>query len=424
MEISKKEFLKLPEVPGVYTFWKKNTPIYIGKSINLKSRLNSYLDLHLSPKTLQMVREAERVTYLEVTSDLESLLLESDQIKKYKPKYNIVLKDDKHALYIVITKEEFPRILAVRKLLTINSSFLIAFGPFPSSGNVKIILKMIRKVFPFSDHKIGKKPCLYSHLGLCNPCPSAITGIKNEELRMKNLKQYRQNIRNIKLVLSRKFNVVRKSLEKEMLACSRDMDFEKATTLRDKIKTLDYITQERIETHEFLKNPNFAEDLRNNELKSLSEIVKVDKLNRIECFDIAHLSGVSATASMVVLTDGEKNNSEYKHFKVKQSNSQSDYDSMREIALRRAKHFEDWGKPDLIIVDGGLGQVKVFNEILEQYDVKVVGIAKHPDRLVFPDGVKIRLVRESLNIVSRIRDEAHRFARRLHHKLLSKLVFA
>lgn len=424
MEISKKEFLKLPEVPGVYTFWKKDTPIYIGKSINLKSRLNSYLDLHLSPKTLQMVSEAERVTYLEVTSDLESLLLESDQIKKYKPKYNIVLKDDKNALYIVITKEEFQRVLAVRKLITNQYSLISNFGPFPSSGNVKIILKMIRKVFPFSDHKIGKKPCLYSHLGLCNPCPNMIQGSENSAARIVETKRYKTNIRNIKLVLSRKFNVVRKSLEKEMMERSKEMDFEMARTLRDKIRTLDYITQERIETHEFLKNPNFAEDLRNNELKSLSEIVKVNKLNRIECFDIAHLSGVSATASMVVLTKGEKNNSEYKHFKVKQSNSQSDYDSMREIALRRAKHFEDWGKPDLIIVDGGLGQVRVFNEIFEQYGVKIVGIAKHPDRLIFPDGVKIRLVRESLNIVSRIRDEAHRFARRLHHKLLSKLVFA
>ncbi len=116
MEISKKEFLKLPEVPGVYTFWKDNTPIYIGKSINLKSRLNSYLDLNLSTKTAQMVSEADNMTYIEVTSDLESLLLEASEVKKYKPKYNILLKDDKHSLYIVITKEEFLRVFPVRKL--------------------------------------------------------------------------------------------------------------------------------------------------------------------------------------------------------------------------------------------------------------------------------------------------------------------
>jgi len=413
MEISKKVFLKLPEVPGVYTFWKKDTPIYIGKSVNIKSRLNSYLDLNLSVKTAQMVSEADKVTFIEVTSDLESLLLEADQVRRFKPKYNILLKDDKHALYIVITKEEFPRVLAVRKLNPKPLTIYAKYGPFPNSTNVKIILKMIRKVFPFSDHKIGKKPCLYSHLGLCNPCPNKILSDKDKKI-------YRNNIRNIKLVLSRKFNVVRKSLETEMNELSKKQNYEQAMIVRERIKTLDYITQERIDTHEFLQNPNLVDDIRKDELESLSKLIKVDKLKRIECFDIAHLSGVSATASMVVLINGEKENSEYKHFKVKQKNGQSDYDSMREIAKRRANNLEVWGKPDLIIVDGGLGQVKIFHEVYEKLNIPVVGIAKHPDRLIFPDGSKLRLSGPTLQIVSRIRDEAHRFARRYHHLLLSK----
>lgn len=429
MEISKKVFLKLPEVPGVYTFWKNDTPIYIGKSVNIKSRLNSYLDLNLSVKTTQMVSEADKVTFIEVTSDLESLLLEADQVKKYKPKYNILLKDDKHALYIVITKEEFPRVLAVRKLDPKPYTLYAKYGPFPNSTNVKTILKMIRKIFPFSDHKIGKKPCLYSHLGLCNPCPNLIINIQAPIIKEKLTKQYRNNIRNIKLVLSRKFNVVRKSLEREMNELSKKQNYEQAMVVRERIKTLDYITQERIDTQEFLQNPNLVDDIRKDELESLSKLVKVDKLNRIECFDIAHLSGVSATASMVVHINGEKDNAEYKHFKVKQKNGQSDYDSMREIARRRAKHIGPttlklrgvkWDKPDLIIVDGGLGQVKIFDEIFSKLNIPVVGIAKHPDRLVFPDGTKLRLSGLSLQIVARIRDEAHRFARRLHHLLLSK----
>jgi excinuclease ABC subunit C len=418
MEISKKVFLKLPEVPGVYTFWKNDTPIYIGKSVNIKSRLNSYLDLNLSVKTAQMVSEADKASFIEVTSDLESLLLEADQVRRFKPKYNILLKDDKHALYIVITKEEFPRILTCRKLYAIG--YKHAYGPFPNSTNVKTILKMIRKVFPFSDHKIGKKPCLYSHLGLCNPCPNYIQRIENSVQRLVETKKYKTNIRNIKLVLSRKFNVVRKSLEREMNELSKKQEYEQAMVVRERIKTLDYITQERIDTHEFLQNPNLVDDIRKDELESLSKLIKVDKLNRIECFDIAHLSGVSATASMVVLINGEKENSEYKHFKVKQKNGQSDYDSMREISRRRVKHIESWGKPDLIIVDGGLGQVKIFNEVFEKLGIPVVGIAKHPDRLIFPDGSKIRLQGFTLQVVSRIRDEAHRFARRLHHLLLSK----
>lgn len=424
IKITKENFLKLPEVAGVYTFWKNKTPIYIGKSVNLKSRLNSYLAITLGVKTAKMVSEADEVSFVEVTSDLESLLLESFLIKKYKPKYNIVLKDDKHALYIVITKEEFPRVLSVRKLLVSDQKIIASFGPFPNSTNVKVILKMIRKIFPYSDHKLSKKPCLYSHLGLCNPCPNYINGIENNDEKKFETTRYKRNIRNIKLVLSRKFNVVRKGLESEMNNFSKFQKYEEAKLVRDRIKILDYITQEKTDIAMFVENPNLTEDIRAQEISDLRTLLStkfsIQSLNRIECFDIAHLQGVSATASMVVLVDGEKENSEYKHFKVKQKNGQSDYGSMREIAGRRVKYIEDWGKPDLIIVDGGLGQVKIFNDVFVKNDIPVVGIAKHPDRLVFPDGTKIRLKGQSLQLVSRIRDEAHRFARRLHHKLLSK----
>ncbi len=423
MEISKKTFLKLPEVPGVYTFWKEKKPIYIGKSINLKSRLNSYLDLNLAPKTAQMMSEADDLTFTEVISDLESLLLESHQVKTFKPKYNILLKDDKHALYIVITKEEFPRLLAVRKIEAIRSNLYSSFGPFPNSSNVKYILKMLRKIFPYSDHKISKKPCLYSHIGLCNPCPNEILQ-STESLALRKI--YLNNIRNIKLVLSRKFNIVRKSLESEMNTLSKEQRYEEAAIIREKIRALDYITQEKIDTQEFLQNPNLVDDIRSLEINNLRILLnensklEIKNLRRIECFDIAHLSGVAATASMVVSIDGEMDHSEYKHFKIIQKNSQSDYDSMREIANRRLKNIKNWGKPDLVVVDGGLGQVKIFNKIFSSVNIPVVGIAKHPDRLVFEDGIKIRLQKDVLRLVSRMRDEAHRFARRLHHKQIVK----
>lgn len=422
MEISKDKFLKLPQVPGVYIFRKNGRPIYIGKSINLKSRLNSYLLVNVGLKTRRMIDEAESVDYIKVNSELESLLLESDLIKKFKPKYNIVLKDDKHALYIAITNEDFPRVLPVRSLDTINLEIMVSFGPFPNSTNVKSILKLIRKIFPYSDHKIGMKPCLYSHLGLCNPCPNAIlVNSASDDTVKKVLRlKYLQNIKHIKLVLSRKFSIVRKQLENKMNHLSKEQKYEEAVLVRDKIKMLDYITQEKTDTSEFLENPNLNEDIRYEELSTLVKLTKVNKLNRIECYDVAHISGVSATASMVVLINGEKENSEYKHFKIKQQNKQSDYDSMREIAERRIKHLDSWGRPDLIIVDGGLGQVKIFDEYFKKYKIKVVGIAKNPDRLIFVDGNKVRLKGLALNIVSRIRDEAHRFARRLHHKLMNK----
>jgi len=409
MEISKTKFLKLPESAGVYTFWKNSTPIYIGKSVNLKSRLNSYLDLHLSIKTAQMISEANEVKYIQVTSDLEALLLESSLIKKHKPKYNVVLKDDKHALYIVITKEKFPRVLTSRKFGN--------YGPFPNSTNVKTIMKHVRKIFPYSDHKLGKKPCFYSHLGLCNPCPNQI--VQSTQYTVLR-KQYMQNIKNIKLVLSRKFNIVRKNLEREMKNLSKLEKYEEAKIIREKIKALDYITQKNIDTQKFLENPNLTEDIRREELENLSKITKIKKLSRIECFDISHLAGVSATASMVVAIDGNMENSQYRHFKIKQDKSNSDYDNMREIVKRRIKYIDKWANPDLVIVDGGLGQVKIFDNEFSKLGILVVGIAKHPDRLVFPDGTKIKLQGLTLQLMGRIRDEAHRFARRYHHLLLSK----
>ncbi|KKP39979.1 MAG: Excinuclease ABC C subunit domain protein [Candidatus Woesebacteria bacterium GW2011_GWC2_33_12] len=357
-----------------------------------------------------MVEEADKITFIQVTSDLESLLLESYLIKTWKPKYNILLKDDKHALYIVITKEEFPRVLAVRKLYAIPYNLYASFGPFPNSTNVKTILKLIRRVFPFSDHKLAKKPCLYSHLGLCNPCPN--TAINNI--------LYKQNIRNIKLILSRKFNTLRKLLEKEMNALSKLERYEEAKLIRDKIQALDYITQGRIQTESFIKNPNLTQDIRNEELENLSKLINIKKLRRIECFDVAHLSGSSATASMIVFIDGVAEKSEYKHFKIRQLKGQSDYDSMREVAIRRIKHLNDWGKPNLIIVDGGLGQVKIFDKEFKKIKIPVVGIAKNPDRLVFVNGNKIKLQGLTLQLISRIRDEAHRFARRYHHLLVTK----
>ncbi len=415
----------VPETAGVYTFWKGQTPVYIGESINLKARLKSYFATNLFPKTARMVSQADRITFVKVSSELEALLLESNLVHKFKPKYNILLKDDKHALYIIITKEEFPRILSVRKLITKTQPVIASFGPFPNSTNVKTILKLIRKIFPYSDHKIGKKPCLYSHIGLCNPCPNLIVNNVEPVTKGKQIRQYKQNIRNIKLVLSRKFNTVRNNLDKEMNILSKQEKYEEASSLRDKIKALDYITQEKIPSEMFLENPNLTEDIRNQELESLKSVLtdhnlRPTDLKRIECFDIAHLSGLSTTASMVVAIGGEMENSEYRHFKVKQEKGNSDYDSMREIAKRRIKNLKSWTRPNLIIVDGGLGQVKIFSEEFKTLDIPVVGIAKNPDRLVFRDGTKAKLSSVTLNLVSRIRDEAHRFARRLHHKLISK----
>lgn len=416
----------LPENPGVYIFWQKTTPLYIGKAKNLKNRVQSYFSGELSSKTSRMVSEADSLTYIKVDSELESLLLEASLIRKNQPKYNSASKDDKHPLYIKITKEKYPRIITARKIEEKDS--LAFFGPFPSSGNVYSVLKMLRRIFPFSDHKVGKRPCLYSHIGLCNPCPNEIEKEKNEEIKKSLRGRYLRNIRMVKKVLSRRIDTVKRELEKNMRTLSEREKFEEALVLREQLERLDYITQPIIPAEYFLENPNLTEDLRKQELNNLKIILKncklkIVNLHRIECYDVAHLAGSSPAASMVTFINGELDKSYYRHFRIRKHNERDDLKSLREVARRRTKYFASWGKPNLIVVDGGKTQVNVFNSIFEKHYIPVIGIAKRFETLIFPKGAEFRLKRSpALNLIQRMRDEAHRFARRYHHKLIRKVL--
>jgi excinuclease ABC subunit C len=408
-------FKELPETPGVYTYFKNKQVIYVGKAINLKRRISSYFDLNLDPKTAKMIGEATHLSFIRVSSELESLLLEARLIRSYMPRYNIAAKDDKHPLYIRLTKEEFPRVITARKIAE-NETNLAFYGPFPSSRSVYTVLRMIRRVFPYSDHKIGARGCIYSHIGLCNPCPSEISGIKDKNLKISETKKYKKNIRSIKSILDGKIDGLSQELENEMAKLSNSEDYEDAARVRNQLKHLEYITRPQLPTEFYIENPNLYEDTRNKELWELEHITSIKNIKRIECFDIAHLAGSNATASMVTFTNAEPDKDFYRHFKIRSAKGGDDYGSMREVAGRRKKNFASWGIPDLIIVDGGVGQVAAFKEKISE--VMVVGIAKHPDRLIV-GGEKIKLTGLALNLISRMRDEAHRFARRYHHKLIS-----
>ena len=425
IKIAPQIHLKLPESAGIYVFFKEGLPIYIGKAINLKRRVSSYFDLDLETKTTRMTSAAQELSFIQVGSELEALLLEAKLIRMYMPKYNIAAKDDKHPLYIQITSEKYPRVITARKIAG-NQKNIAFYGPFPSSNNVRSVLKMIRRIFPYADHKLGKRGCLYSHIGLCNPCPSEIEEIKNYELRIKKRKEYLKNIKRVKDVLSSKFDGVRKDLLKEMENASRSENYELAGQIRDQIERIEYITRPRMPTEFYMQNPNLYEDVRNREMKDLKEILvncklEIVNLERIECFDVAHLTGSGATASMATFIKGDPDKTFYRHFRIRQKKGNSDTDSLKEVIKRRLQHLKDWGRPDLIIVDGGSAQVNAFTKILysNEVNIPVAGIAKNPDRLVVGDQ-KIKLSGSALYLVSRIRDEAHRFARVYHHKLISK----
>lgn len=421
---------KLFKKPGVYIFRDaKEVVVYVGKSINVQDRIHSHLRA-TGEKSKSMVAAASTVSAIPVGSELEALLLEAELIKKYLPHYNVSAKDDKHPLYIKITREEFPKITTSRKDAGGKAYY---FGPFPSSTTVKQVLKNIRRIFPFcAQPRIGKKGCFYSHIGLCNPCPNEISKIADPALKLKLSTEYKSNLRRILLLLSGKTKMLQKKLTQEMNHAAQKQDYEKAGQFRDQLDKLEYITRPYHKTSEYLKNPNFLTDLHEQEMLSLYNNLKpylpnVTPPRRIECFDVAHTGGTQTTCSLVTFIDGESEKSLYRKFKIKSPKKSDDYASLREALERRLKHAADWGIPDLIVIDGGKGQVGTALAVLTEnnVDIPLIGLAKRYEEIVIPtkNGFKVLLLGHAnpgVKLLQRLRDEAHRFARSYHFKLRMK----
>jgi excinuclease ABC subunit C len=365
--------------------------------------------VELGPKTALLVSQINTIEYVEVGSELEALLLESRLIKKFKPKYNIISKDDKSPYYIHITREDFPR-----PVINHEPSGSVA-GPFLSGLIPKRLLRNFRRIAPYClASRPVKKPCFYSHLGLCSPCPGS-GSIEN----IKSL--YRNNISRLKSLLSGNFIQVRSQLKKDMQTASLVQDYEKASTYRDYIQSLEYLISPPTGPEEYLANPNLISDRRSDSLltlsNALSPFVSVPSLTRIEMIDIAHLSGTAASASLVVAVDGQLRHDLYRHFNIKNSPTDSDVDMMKEIVTRRLLR-NDWPFPDLLVLDGGIPQLSVLKNI--RPDFPVISLAKQQEIIVIPfnDGfqeVKLPQNNSGLQLLQRLRDEAHRFSRRLHH---------
>lgn len=421
-----------PLTPGVYKFIDENGVIvYIGKAKVLRNRLKSYLLAKKGGKTEAMLMRAKTIEVIETESEFEALLLEANLVSKIKPQYNVALKDDKSPLYIAITDERYPRVIPVRGRDLPLLKTKATYGPFLDARVVKMVLKMIRRILPYSNHKISKKSCIYSELGLCSPCPSAIenSGFGTSQKRELRLK-YLNNIRRIKRLLSGNIKEVEKSLIQEMEALSKKENFEEASKVLDKLKKLKYVTSNRTSTNGYLEDPNFLEDKLDAELSELKDIVNkhenLSTLDRIECFDVAHLASKAASASMITFIDGVPDKEYYRHFYVNDASAGSDVDSLKNVLKRRMAHYDDWGRPDLYLIDGGKPQVAAAREILGN-EIPVVGLAKRYETLVFikPEGGFVEVLLPegpAKKLCQRMRDEAHRFARRLHHKKLTKIL--
>lgn len=422
----KSEIKHVPEEAGVYIWWHGDTPIYIGKAINLRRRLDSYFAAKLIKKTADMVAESDSISMIKVQTEIEALLLEADLVWKHQPKYNSALKDDKHPLYIMITKEEYPRVIPVRRA-ELGEAHRKIFGPFPATHIMRRVLKMLRPIFHYGNHAPSKRVCLYHQMGLCDPCPSQIANETDPVLKELLKYKYMQNVKNVTGVLSGRIKNVRNELEHLMHEESKKQNYELAEEAKRQIARLDYITTPSTDVGRFVENPNLLEDIRQEELVKLEEFLQpymdIKNISVIECYDIAHLAGTSPTASQVTFVDGDADKSLYRHYRIRQVKGNDDISSLREVASRREKRASEWELPDLIIVDGGKTQTKVFYEIFHKHGVPVVGLAKRFETIVIPNGKEFTLIRprgKALNLVTRIRDEAHRFARSYHHKLVKR----
>ena len=408
-------YQSLSQDPGVYIFQdREGNVLYVGKAANLKKRVSSYFkDKALGEKTRSLLSQIAKVKTVIVESEIESLLLEANFIQKYKPKYNVKFTDGKAYPLIRITiKDKFPKVLMGRRILDKRS---IYFGPFPNAGALRLVLKTIRRIFPFQgviNHP--KKPCLYYHLGLC-PCPEVFRD-----------ESYRKSINHIVNFLNGKTKKVIKDLEKEREELSKSLEFEKAKFIQKKIIAVKLVTSPFFKPFEYEENPNLTYDLRKKELDDLKQILKNDgvnlsKLKKIECFDISNFQGKEAAGSMIVFVNGEKETSRYRRFKIRKTDGRpNDTLMMSEVLERRFSHFE-WEFPDLIVVDGGKGQVSAASFVLKQnrISIPVIGLAKREETIITQKLSQISLPKDSksLHLLMRIRDEAHRFAIAYHKKL-------
>lgn len=421
---------QVPQNPGVYLFRNdQGQVVYVGKSVNLKSRVRSYFQKNIyDPKTVSVVNQVRNLDWIVTNSELEALILEAYLIKSYKPHFNSRLKDDKRYLYIKITtNEEFPRVLTSRKEDERGCSY---FGPYPSSRAVIDVLKIIRKVFPFcTQGGLRKRRCFYAHLLQCNPCPADIRKFAGKEkIKLKNI--YRRNIRNIIDVLSGKGSRVRLRLENLMKSYSKDEKYEQAKELKRQLFQLNYVSNYQSSgIRKYLDSVDQEENgLAGGE--SLIQILKpyysLNEITRIEGYDISNTKGLFATGSMVVFINGDPSRRDYRKFKIKGGNTPDDPKMMSEMLTRRLGHVE-WPYPDILLVDGGKGQVKAVLGVLEQYNISlpVVGLAKRLERLVVNDKGKLKMLivprsSSALRLLQHVRDEAHRFANAYHRKLRAK----
>jgi len=404
----KNKVVKLPEAPGVYIFKDaRGQIIYIGKAKCLKKRVQSYFSRDLDAKTQIMVSKISGLEYKLSPSESQAQILEAALIKEHQPQYNIDLKDDKSFPWIRITNEDFPIVSIYRKKGERKDDSSLYYGPYTNVKLLRQAIKLVRRIFGFRSCKsMPEKACLYGRLNLCPaPCIGEITG-----------SSYKEIISRIKLFLESRNEELLGELARKMQKLAVEEKFEEAAKIRDQFNALSAIGQAGTGF-----NSQFG-------LEGLKALLKLDKLpERIEAFDISNISGQEATGSMVSFYKGVADKNNYRRFRIKSVVGIDDYGMLAEVVRRRYSRLvkENLRLPDLILIDGGRAHLLTAQKELEKLglDVPLVSIAKEKENIYIKGKVKpVRFKSDTpaLNLVRRVRDEAHRFAVSYHHLLRRK----
>lgn len=393
----------LPSLPGIYIFAdEQKTPLYIGKSISIKSRIQQHLDSAKKGdnKTTHFVNEAVFLIIQSCNSDLTAIILESNLIKLYQPYYNSLSKDGKSSCFITISGFPQPHIRITRGEGE--------YGPYLNANSANQVLKSVRHIFGYCQNPFNpsKRPCFYFHI---HQCPGAC----NQTI---SPAQYKKHLTRIKIFLSGRFKYLLDNLKTEINSLSKKQEFEQA----NKLKHYREIMESSLNSKQYrnlLTLPSPTADILETEIKKLHHPLINKSPQRIECYDMATLNQENTVGVMVVFEDGMPNKSEYRKFIVGPQ-FLGDPNAMASILQRRLAHH-DWPKPDLIILDGGIAQLNMVRKVIED-SVALIALSKKRETLHFYglDGhvvnLNLPLHNPLLKIFQYARDEAHRFGTTFH----------
>lgn len=428
----------LPSQPGIY-FHKDTTGeiIYVGKAASLRNRVRQYFQAsrRRDPKTEALIAEIVDTDWITVETELDALFVEAEMVRRYMPRYNILLRDDKSSSYVRISYDDpHPTVSITRRPLDDKAKY---FGPYFNGGEVRRALKYLRRVFPYSTHigVVPKRVCLQYHLGLC-------PGLEEDKT---SLNDYRVNLRKLMQYLRGERAQVIERMERDMARAAKKQDFEKAAEIRNQFFALKALSKQIV-----FSDKEFLDISKDRGLQGLTDLLGLKQVpRRIEGYDISHMQGTDNVASMVVFANGIPDKASYRKFKMRLPGN-NDFGHMEEAITRRCseKNQQAWGLPDLFLIDGGKGQLAAATKARDALGVHrpMIGLAKREEEIVVQlekSQLQVSqaelhkhnaIVRESddflvillpgnsdiVKLLQRVRDESHRFAVSYHSVLKGK----